>query len=337
VRNHKKLSTCFFTILLIISISSRIAVIEVSAPPIGGSSFSGILTSIGSNIEITDVSINMSIVSQPCGDAYHVHTIQLFGSFNMTNPSSENANILLLYCPLWEGFSSFLNESSLETYIDGTPLFFTNQTLTNITHPRDLPPAFHDRFPDWVYVHDQLWYDHTPFIMMNLSLGPHQGVIFHFHDLITVTSLSFNSTSVGFGLGSDQIEKDSTRIRIQIAVIDGDQFIRVNPYPYDHLTHANIENDYLYVWNIQPPYSPQFFYGVSPMPINAGVQVQMEVREYHLPFVDTTTTSTSTSYPTDSSGQIPLSDWLVFYSGVSLLILVIAVLWKKYGRGIEMQ
>jgi hypothetical protein len=320
-----------------ISISSRIAVIEVSAPPIGGSSSSGILTSIGSDIEITDASINMSITSQPFGDMYHVHTIQVFGSFNMTNPSSENAGILLLYSPMWNGYSSFLNASSFETYIDGTPLIFTNQTLTNITHPRDLPSVFHDRFPDWVYIHDQLWYNYNQFIMLNLSLGPHQCVILRFHDLITVTSLSFNSTSVGFGLGSNQIEKDSTRIRIEITVIDGAQFITVNPYPYDHLAHANIEHDYLYMWNIQPPYSPQLIYGVSPMPIDAGVQVQMEVREYNLPFIDTTATSTSTSYPANSSGPIPLSDWLVFYAGASILILVIAILGKKNSRNIGMQ
>lgn len=322
-------------ILLTLSISSKQLVTKVAAPPTGGSSSSGILTSTGSDIQIVDARINMSIMSQPFYDYYHVHTINLQGSFIMTNPTSENASILLLYRPCWEGASfSFLNISSLETSIEGTPLFFSNQTLTNVTHPRDLPSEFHDRFPDWVYLHDQFWYNPAPFTMLNLSIGPHQSVILQFYDQITVTNLSQNLTEVGFGLGVDQIKNDSTRIRVQMTVLDGSQFIDLNPYPYDIVVETQEGSNYTYTWDVQSPYSPQLIYGITPEPIRAGFQIQMEVMEYYLPTIDPTPTSGPTTSPTSSpttSPNNPLAiEVLILSIGSGLFIIAIIVLWKRW-------
>jgi len=327
VRNHKWSSVGLITILLTLSISGNLTVIRVAAPPIGGSSSSGILTASGSEIQIVDARINMSIMSQPLRDAYHVHTINLQGSFNMTNPSSENASILLLYRPCWEGASSsFLNISSFETSIQGTPLFFSNQTFANITHPRDLPSEFHDRFLDWVYLHDQFWYNPAPFTMLNLSMGPHQSVILQFYDQITVTNLSQNLTEVGFGLGVEQIQSDSTDIRVQMTVLDGSQFINLHPYPYDIVVESQEGTNYTFTWEAQPPYSPQLIYGITPEPIRAGFQIQMEVTEYYLPTVDSTPTSSPTTFPNN-----PLAiEVLVLFVGCVLLISIIIILWKRW-------
>jgi len=249
----------------------------------------------------------------------------------MTNPSSENASILLLYRPCWEGASSsFLNISSFETSIEGTPLFFSNQTLANVTHPRDLPSEFHDRFPEWVYVHDQFWHNPAPFTMLNLSIGPHQSVILHFNDQITVTNLSQNLTEVGFGLGVDQIESDSTRIRLQMTVLEGSQFIDINPYPYDIVVTSQDGTDFIYTWDAQPPYSSQLIYGITPEPVRAGFKVQMEVTEYHLPTVSPTSTPDPTTYPTNPIGPPLLTEVLVLSIGFVLLMSAIMVLWKRW-------
>jgi len=247
----------------------------------------------------------------------------------MTNPSSKNASILLLYRPLWERASaSSLNFSSFETSIEGIPLFFSNQTLTNVTHPRDLPSEFHDRFPYWVYNNDQYWYNPTPFIMLNLSIGPHQSITFRFHDQITVTNLSLNLTEVGFGLGVEQIQSDSTDIRVQITVLDGSQFIDLNPYPYDIVVESQEGDNYTFTWNAQPPYSSQIIYGITPEPIRAGFKIQMEVTEYYLPTVNPTSTSSTTTSP----GNPPAIEAMVLLVGYVLLMSIAVIIWKRYGQ-----
>ena len=143
--------------------------------------------------------------------------------------------------------------------------------------------------------------------MLNLSIGPHQSVTLQFHDEITVTNLSQNFTEVGFGLGAEQIERDSTHIIVQMTVLDGSQFIDLNPYPYDIVVESQEGSNYTYTWDAQHPYSPQLIYGITPEPIRAGFQIQMEVMEYYLPTVDPTFTSSPTTSPNN-----PLaisSDW----------------------------
>lgn len=332
MRNRKQSTVYFIIILLFFSILNILAVTKVVAPPIGGSSSSGFITSTGSEIQIVEARINMSITSQLVHDAYHLHTIQLQGLFNMTNPSSENEVILLLYSPYWEESWSYYNTSSFESFIEGSPLVFNNQTLSNVTHPRELPSDFHDRFPDWVYLHNQTWFSSTPFTLLNLSLGPYQSVIFHFNDLITVTSVSIHYSEVGFGLAPDQIERDSTQIRMQIIVINGDQFIDVISYPHDHLVDSHEENDYCYAWNAQPPYSSKLTNGFTPYPIGAGFEVKMVVTEYFLPTVETTTsTPTTTSSTTTSSNPILtiLPDLIVISVGWGVFIVVIIFFWKS--------
>ena len=331
MRNPKQSIVYFIILLFVFSIFNNLTVKEVIAPPIGGSSSSGFITSIGSEIQIVEASINMSITSRPIKDAYHLNTIQLEGTFNMTNPSSENESILFLYCPFWDEYWSYFNTSSLETSIDGSPQIFSSQTLVNITHPRELPSSFHDRFPDWFYSHNQTWYTDIPFTLMNLSLSPYQSVIFHFNDLITVTSVSIHYSEVGFGLAPDQIESDSTHIRIQITVINGTQFIDVNPYPHDHLIDSSEGTDYSYTWDAQPPYSVQLIPGTTPYPILADFHVQMEVAEYNLPFTSTTSTSpvTSTSTTESTAPNPPIfPDVVLVIASSSLLILVLVLFWK---------
>ena len=205
-------------------------------------------------------------------------------------------------------------------------MLFSNQTLANVTHPRDLPSEFHDRFPDWVYNNDQFWYNPAPFTMLNLSIGPHQSVTLQFHDEITVTNLSQNLTEVGFGLGAEQIERDSTHIIVQMTVLDGSQFIDLNPYPYDIVVESQEGSNYTYTWDAQPPYSPQLIYGITPEPIRAGFQIQMEVFEYYLPTID----STPTSSPTISQNQPLTIEVLILAGGSVLFIIAIIVLWKRW-------
>ena len=321
----------FIILLLTFSILNIFAVTKVAAPPIGGSSSSGFITSTGSELQIVEASINMSITSQPIQTAYHFHTIQLQGQFNVTNPLSTNESILLLYRPSWEGFGSYFNTSSFGTNLEGTPIAYSNQTLLNITHPIELPAEFHDRFPDWVYLHNQTWYTSVPFTLLNLSLGPQQSIILHFYDLITITSVSVHYSEIGFGLAADQIESDSTRIRMQMTVINATQFIDVNTYPHEHLTDSDEGNDNFYGWTVQPPYSIQLTNGATPYLIGAGFHVQMEVTEYTFPFTETTSTtiSTTSTTTTSSSSHNILTDFLVVAAVWRLFILVIAIFWKK--------
>lgn len=332
MRNRKQSTAYFIILLFVFSIVSFLAVTEVIAPPVGGSTSSGFITSIGSEIQITEATINMSITPQDNNDGYHLHSIQLQGTFNMTNPSSENESILLLYSPFWNAYWSFFNESSLETSIDGSPLSFSNQTLVNITHPREFPSDFHDRFPESVFLYNQTWFSTIPFTLMNLSFGPHQSIIFHFNDLITVTSISVSYTEVGFGLAPDQIVSDSTHIRIQITVINGTQFIRVNPNIQDHLIDSREGTDCIYTWDVQPPYSSQIIPGSSPYPIQAGFSVQMTVSEYNLTW-ETSTSTTSETSTTESATSYPTNppifpDLVVVVAGWGLFVLVIVLFWK---------
>ena len=317
--------------LFIFSILNIPLVPIVVAPPLGGSSSSGFITSTGSEIQIVEASINMSITSEPIGTAYHFHAIHLQGQFNVTNPLSVNESILLLYRPCWETSFAYYNSSSFETSIEGPPLAFSSQTLFNITHPRQLPEVFHDRYPEWVYLQNQTYYTSIPFTMLNLTLGPYQSIILHFSDLINVTSISVHYSEVGFGLGAVQIESDSTQIRMRITVIEGTQFIDVNPYPHDHLIDSQEEIDYFYIWNAYPPFSSRLFNFPISYPIGAGFSVQMEVTEYNFPFTETTSTtiSTTSTTTTSSSSHNILTDFLVVSAVWSLFILVIAIFWKK--------
>jgi hypothetical protein len=161
--------------------------------------------------------------------------------------------------------------------------------------------------------------------MLNLSLGPHQSVVFHFHDLIIVT-VSGDYSEVGFGLGVGQIESDSTRIRVQMTVLYGSQFINLNPYPYDIVTESQEDGNYTYTWDAQSPYSPQLIYGLTPEPVRAGFTIQMVVNEYHLPTIDPTPTSSPTTSPNN-----PLAiEVLILSIGYGLLIIAIIVLWKRW-------
>ena len=208
--------------------------------------------------------------------------------------------------------------------------------MVNITHPREFPSDFHDRFPDWVYLHNQTLFSTIPFTLMNLSLGPHQSIIFHFNDLIAVTSVSVSYTEVGFGLAPDQIESDSTHIRIQITVINGTQFIRVNPRIQDHLIDSREGTDCIYTWDAQPPYSSRLIPGSSPYPIQACFSVQMTVTEYYLPWETSTSTTSETSTvtsTTDSITSYPTNppiflDLVVVAVGWSIFLLVIVLFWK---------
>jgi hypothetical protein len=310
-------------LLLTLSITCGQIVPKVAAPPVGGLSSSGILTSTGSDIKIVETWINISIVSIRY-DYYNVHDIQLQGILNMTNPSSKNESILLLYSPSWPSYSSFLNESSLTVYTDVPLLVFSNQTLANVTHPRYLPSQFHDRFPDWVYVHDQLWENSTQFIMFNLTLYPKQSVRFYLQDQIEVTVLAGNLSEVAFGLNVDQIVSDSTRIHVQIVVIDGSQFIDLNPYPNDIVVESQNGDDCTFRWDAQPPLSPQLIYGITPTPICAGFLIQMEVTEYHLPTLEDTTTPS-----TLSSQSLVDSLPIVALLTIGVLAIVLLVLWRS--------
>jgi hypothetical protein len=310
-------------LLLTLSITSNQIVQKVAAPPVGGLSCSGILTSTGSDIKIAETWINISIESVRYG-YYNVHDIQLQGILNVTNPSSKNESILLLYSPSWPSHSSFLNESSLTVYTDVPPLAFSNQILTNITHPRYLPSEFHDRFPDWVYVHDQLWENSTQFIMFNLTLYPKQSIRFYLQDQIGVTVLAGNLSEVAFGLNVDQIVGDSTQVHVQIVVIDGSQFIGLNPYPYDIVVESQDGDDYTFTWDAQPPFSPQLIYGITPTPICAGFLIQMEVTEYYLPTLEDTTTPSTSNSPS-LIDSLPI---IVLFT-IGVLTIVLLVLWKS--------
>jgi len=301
----------------------------VVAPPVSGSSSSGFITSITSEIQIVEASINMSITPELLDTGCYIHSIQLQGWFNVTNPLSVNENISFLYRPSWELSLAYYNGSSFETSVEGPPISFSTQTLSNITHPRELPSNLQNRFPDWYFEHDQIWFIDIPFTLMNLSLGPYQSVIFHFNDLINVTSIGINYFEIGFGLSADQIESDSTLIQMQITVVEGGQFLYVFPHPDDHLVDTHEDVDYLYVWNASPPFSSRLVNGITPDPIGAGFNVRTGMVEYTLPGWDTTSTTTSSVTTTSSLDQNILTDLLVVSALWSLFIVVIVFFWKK--------
>ena len=111
-----------------------------------------------------------------------------------------------------------------------------------------------------------------------------------------------------------------------MTVLDGSQFIDLNPYPYDIVVESQEGSNYTYTWDAQSPYSPLLIYGVTPEPIRAGFQIQMEVFEYYLPTLNPTPTTSPTTYPNS-----PLAtEVLIITIGSGLLIIAIIVKWKRW-------
>jgi hypothetical protein len=242
----------------------------------------------------------------------------------MKNPSTKNVSTLLLYNPAWQRYSSVLNSSAFEASIDGVPLSFTDQTLANLTHPRNLPEEFQDRFPDWMYNHEVIWEDPIDLPMLSLSLGPLQTIELHFQDSIVTYIESGHYSAVGFGFGVDQIELDQTRIRFEMTIQYGSLFVDINPYPSDSVVESQFGSNYTYTWNVQPQYSLEFLNGVTPEPIRAGFFIQMMVTEYQLPTPDTTTT-----HPITPRLIQPME--IIIIITVCVLIVSIAILVHKKG------
>lgn len=279
---------------LILLLSAPAAVVEVVAPPSGGACSAGIITSVGSDIIITNANVNMTITSQRTPLDCFIHNIELEGGFDLTNIGNENASILLLYRPSW-GISScmVLNSSMFESCIDGTPLVYETQTLNNITHPRNLPSEFNDRFPDWVWYHEHLWDSLVKFTMTNLSIGSHENLILYFSDSIIVTSLYVDYLELGYGFSSAQLRSDSTSVSMRVRVTDGSQFLNTTFFPEASLVSSQVGTEYIGTWSVQYPYPPELMSGNTPEPIRAGFTAYLKISEYHLPTVESTTSSTS--------------------------------------------
>lgn len=310
-------------------IVSNNLITNVIAPPIGGESVSGILTSPDSVIQITRAEVNMTIFSEPFADAYHIHVIYLKSVLNLSNPSAENETILLLYNPCWNSQYSYYNYSSINVYFEGYPLFQTNQTLTNITNLYDLPVSFHDRLPEYNY--NRLY---APFLLLNLTLSSFQNLTLHLSDVITITSISINYSRIGFGFNIDQLEDDSTRLKMLMKVINSTQFLSVNCFPYDLVEQYRVQNDFIILCEAVPPFSSKLS-SYMPEPVSAGFEVDMDVREYLLPTIDDSTDPTSITSTSSTIGNTTSNstDFLLIpllplvFSGITWIIFII-VLYK---------
>lgn len=332
---RKVVVSAAFALILLFSASA--SVIEVAAPPIGGSCSAGILTSTGSDIIITNANVNMTITSLRTSDRGFIHNLELEGRFNLNNTVNENASILLLYCPCWGSASSVvLNGSKFESCIDGTPLVYETQTLSNITHPRNLSPEFNDRFPDWVWHHDLLWHSPVMFTMTNLSLGPHENLILYFSDSIIVTSLYHDYLIFGYGFASAQLRSDLTSVSMRVRITDGSEFLNTTFSPEVSLLSFQVGTEYTGTWSVQPPYPPELMYGNGPGPIRATFSAYLKISEYHLPTPESTTSSTSAISTTGVQiATQTIGFVLIATSTIGLAVIVLIIMGRTEGTSVS--
>ena len=323
-------------IIILIYLSFNVIFVEdVIAPPIGEYSFSAILTSTGSDIQIIYAEINLTItVGIPPISVRLASNIDLQGCFNLANTAGQNSTILLLYTPSYGGTRIPLNQTLFTNSIEGSPLRYENHSLNNLTHPRQLPSEFHDRFPDWVWYHDEIWYSPTNFILVNLTLSPNDSVIFNFSDSIVATFYLADYFVIGYGFSPSQIEHDETSINTRITVIEYFPFNDVifNPKYSIETTHEG--NEYKAKWSTQPPYPGIFPYGDNPGTIQASFSAYLKRYTNHHPPTTPqnsetipSTTITTPLEPTDIDLSVYMN--LVVLTSVVMITAIILVIYYK--------
>jgi hypothetical protein len=315
-------------ILILIFLSFNVMFVEdVVAPPTGDSLYSGIIKSTGSDIKIIHADINMTV-----GIEYRIFerlicNIELQGRFNLTNTAGLNSTILLLYSPSWGSPKIPLNQTNFTCSIYGSPLIYENHSLSNITHPRQLLPEFHERFPDWVWVHDEIWQHPANFTLVNLTLGPKESVLFTFADSIIVTFYEADYYVIGYGFGKSQLLGDLTAINTRITLVDGSQFVGVSFYPDDSVVSTQDGYEYTGIWNIKPSYSSSFLYGISTEPIRAGFSVYLKNYEnYYPPQPTNQHNSTSISTTTSNSASNSTPDYTLDCTNLAFIITSLIIM-----------
>jgi len=295
------LTLIFCGILIFTSFSM---VCEVKAPPVGGASFAGFITGTETNVTIPLVDVNMTAHLLPDTYSGYQCRITLNGTATMTNPSDESAMIMILYSPVWGMLNTYCHESNISIWSDLAGFSMQQSSLSNITHPRNLSSAFHDRFPDWVWVSDEIWSPGRNFTSINMTLPPLSTTNVYFEDSFTVKSYPVDYFEVGFGLSAAQAQHDKTELRIKIELEIIPNFHSVSFNPEDDVTITQLDNDFFGSWTITYPYSGEFLYGTSPEPIRAGCSGYIKINDYQYLPIPSVTTDTSTGLTDESNTDL---------------------------------
>ena len=319
-----------FLLCQILILANPITVVEVAAPPIGGSCFPGIITGTNQDLIISDAEVNITANLLPSPYGYQ-SDISVDGVLNLTNPYDAETSILLLYNPAWGSWSINVSDSSLDWRIEGEYVSMHNTTFSNLTHPRQLPAEFHDRFPSWVWVHEELWYDANNLTLVNITLGPQCSRLFHFEDSYIVHTYDIDYFTAGFGFSAGQIQADRTIIRMRIELQHSTNFQGVSFYPDDSVSISQVGEDYIGEWLLEYPYSPELLYGNSPEPIRGGCSGYITINQYYPPILDdTSSTQSSTPESMVSDDSVPIQTLgLGLISASFIGAIVVLILYTK--------
>lgn len=292
VSTSKRIIQSFSAFVILALLFGTISIVEVAAPPHGDICSLGIITS-DSNIDITHATINMTIATEEGPFDYLQHNIRIDVWLEMTNTDTENESIQLLYSPHWQDWiPGQINSTDYNSSIDCTPLDFKIQILTNISHPRELPYPISNYFPGWVIGSDAIWDPPIIFMLTKFTLAGGENATFHFSDTIRWISGGLDLSVIEFCFRPEQLIADSTKIDFKMKVTDTWRFVRISPYPDDGVESLQEENEYVGIWTIGPPFSPEMLYNAVFDPITAGYAIHLVRNEYWPPTpFDTTTDS----------------------------------------------
>ena len=270
-------------------------IIEAAAPPIGGACFAGIITGSGSSIKISQADVNMTVELKPAQGNGLLCEISLEVALNLTNSGEGNKSVLLLYNPCWVETPYGVQKSDPKTSLDGACANYSITAINNVTHPRQLPAAFGNRFPSWVWVHDEIWQNPLNFTMVNITLGGHTARMLKISDAYTVDSYLVDYYEAGFGFSAVQVQADRTPIITRITLLYGSGFERISFFPTDSVESTQAGDECTGLWRLEYPYSQELLYGSSPEPIRAGCSVYITIVQWNPPTPSPTTITTDTT------------------------------------------
>ena len=307
-------------------------IVNVAAPPFGAVCFPGLITGTNQDLIISDAEVIMTALFVPMPPRYRCD-VSLEITLNLTNPYNSETGLYLLYNPSWGSSSENVTGSSPDWTLDGDCVAMSNSTFYNLTHPRELPEEFHDRFPSWVWVHEQIWYNINNLTLVNLTLGPRQNRLFHFVDSFRVDTYDIiDYFEVGFGFSAGQIQNDETIITMRIEMLQSAHYYSVSFTPDETASITRVGEDYIGEWFLEYPYSAEMLYGVLPEPIRGGCAGYILIHQVNYPPpVENTTATTSETQGT--SNTVP-SDTIPIIGATlaSLSIIVILAVLVYYSK-----
>jgi hypothetical protein len=317
-----------FLLFQLIFLSHPRFIAKVVAPPIGAACFPGLITGTNQDLVISDAEVNMTTLLQPKPPGYRCD-ISLEVTLNLTNPYNFETDLYLLYNPAWGSKSKTVTGSFPEWSLDGDYVALRNSTFYNLTHPRQLPEEFHDRFPSWVWVHDVIWYDTCNFTLVNLTLESRENRLFLFRDSFRVDTYDIDYFEAGFGFSAGQIQYDRTIITMRIEMLQSAQYYRVSFIPDDTVSVTHDGENYVGEWFLEYPYPVEMLYGVVPEPIRGGCEGYILIHQVNYPpTIDYTIPTTSEASHTVPSDAIQM----IFATLVSVTIIAFVAVLVHYSK-----